>query len=184
YRPFAQEPRGFLNIAVRGKAQAESLRRAVASVDPDQPLGQPGPAIADVESSLDNWGVGGKLLSVFAILGLSLAALGIYGVFSAFVARRTGEIGVRMALGAQLGNVLWLVLGRGLRLALTGAALGLLGAFGLARLLASLLPELPHSDLWVILSATVLFLVIAMIACWLPARRAARVDPIIALRAE
>ncbi len=184
YRPFAQEPRLWLNIALRGQVAPETLRRVVAEVDPDQPVGEPGPARADVERSLDNWGVGGKLLSIFALLGLSLAALGIYGLVSGFVVRRTGEIGVRMALGARAQDVVWLVIGRGLRWALVGTMIGLMGAFGLARLLASVLPELPDSNPVVVGFVAALLVAVTILACWLPARRAARVDPMEALRNE
>jgi len=89
-----------------------------------------------------------------------------------------------MALGAQLCHVLWLVVGKGLRLALVGTAIGLLGAFGITRLLASVLPELPASDPLTILFVAVLLLAITLIACWIPARRAAKVDPMVALRNE
>src|SRR5438034_318591 len=181
YRPFAQEPRGSLNVALRGNnVSAETLRRAVADVDPDQPVGEPGPARADVGRSLDNWAVGGRLLSIFALLGLSLAVLGIYGVISGFVVRRTDEIRVRMALGAQLRDVLWLVVGKGLRLALVGTAIGLVGAIAITRLLASVLPELPASDPLVILFVAVVLLAITIVACGLRARRAATVDPTVA----
>jgi predicted permease len=184
YRPFAQSPSGSLSVAIRGNIPAKILRRAVAEVDPDQPVGDPGSARADVGRSLDNWAVGGRLLSIFALLGLSLAALGIYGVISGFVVRRTGEIGVRMALGAQLRDVLWLVVGKGLRLSLVGTAIGLFGAFGITRLLASVLPELPANDPVVIMLLAVLLTAITLAACWLPARRAAKVDPMVALRSE
>jgi putative ABC transport system permease protein len=184
YRPYAQEPRGMMNIAVRGRLQPETLRRAVADIDPDQPVGQPGLATADVGSSLDRWAVGGRLLSIFALLGLFLASLGIYGVISEFVARRTGEIGVRMALGARIGQVLWYVVGRGLRLSLWGTAVGLIGAVGLARLLASVLPELPAANFWAILFVAAFLVAVTLFACWLPARRAARIDPNEALRNE
>jgi ABC-type antimicrobial peptide transport system permease subunit len=113
-----------------------------------------------------------------------LAGLGIYGVISGFVVRRTGEIGVRMALGAQVSDVLWLVVGKGLRLAAIGAVIGLAGSFGITRLLASLLPELPASDPLMILLVGAIFAAITLVACWLPARRAARVDPMVALRSE
>jgi predicted permease len=184
YRPFAQQPGGSLNIVVHGVVSPNTLRRAVAELDPDQPVGRPGPVRADIGSTLDNWDVGGRVLSLFALLGLSLASLGIYGVISGFVVRRTGEIGVRMALGAQLRDVLWLVIGNGLRLCLIGTLIGLAGAFAIARLLASVLPGLPAGAPSIILSVSVLLLAVALLACWLPARRAARVDPIVALRSE
>jgi putative ABC transport system permease protein len=184
YRPFAQAPNDRLSIAIRGAVPAETLRRAVAEIDPDQPVGDAGSALADVGRSLDNWAVGGSLLTSFALLGLSLAALGLYGVISGFVVRRTGEIGVRMALGAQIHDVLWLVMGKGLRLSLVGTALGLVGALGITRLLAAALPELPASNPVVVLLVAALLVAITLVACWLPARRAARVDPIVALRSE
>ena len=184
YRPFAQSPGGTFTVAIRGVVQPNTLRHIVAELDPDQPVGGPGSARADIGASLDSWDVGGKLLGSFAILGLFLAGLGIYGVISGFVVRRTGEIGVRMALGAQLRDVLWLVIGKGLRLSLGGTAIGLVGAFGLARLLASVLPGLPGGDPWVVLSVGVLIVGITILACWLPARRAAKVDPMVALRNE
>lgn len=184
YRPFAQEPRGSLNIAARGAVTGDTLRRAVAEVDPDQPVGEPGPVRADVGRSLDNWAVGGRLLSVFALLGLLLAGLGIYGVISGFVVRRTGEIGVRMALGARVHDVLWLVIGKGLRLALAGAAIGALGGFMIVRLLTAVLPNLPTSNHVMILLVAMVLITFTLIACWLPARQAARVDPMEALRSE
>ncbi len=184
YRPLAQAPSGWLSIAVRGSVPAEVLRRTVAELDPDQPVGEAGQARARVEQSIDNWALGGRLLTAFAALGLALAGLGIYGVTSGFVARRTGEIGLRMALGARLQDVQWLVLGTGVRLGLLGAAIGLLGAIGIARLVASVLPELPANDPLIIALATATLMVVALFACWLPARRAAKVDPVVALRAE
>jgi putative ABC transport system permease protein len=184
YRPFAQEPRSFLNIALRGSVSGETLRRAVADVDPDQPVGDPGPVRADIGRSLDNWAVGGRLLSIFALLGLSLAGLGIYGVISGFVVRRTGELGVRMALGAQVRDVLWLVIGKGLRLALVGTLIGLGGAFAITRLLAAVLPELPASNPLVILFVAAILITFTLVTCWIPARRAARTDPMEALRSE
>jgi putative ABC transport system permease protein len=124
------------------------------------------------------------LLSIFALLGLSLAGLGIYGVISGFVVRRTGELGVRMALGAQVRDVLWLVIGKGLRLALVGTLIGLGGAFAITRLLAAVLPELPASNPLVILFVAAILITFTLVACWIPARRAARTDPMEALRSE
>jgi putative ABC transport system permease protein len=147
-------------------------------------VGDPGPVRADIGRSLDNWAVGGRLLSIFALLGLSLAGLGIYGVISGFVVRRTGELGVRMALGAQVRDVLWLVIGKGLRLALVGTLIGLGGAFAITRLLAAVLPELPASNPLVILFVAAILITFTLVACWIPARRAARTDPMEALRSE
>lgn len=184
YRPLTQAPNSVLAIAVRGSVAAETLRRSVAELDPDQPLARVRSAREDVGDSIANWSIGGKLLTTFAVLGISLAALGIYGVISGFVTRRTGEIGVRMALGARIGNVLWLVLSQGLRLALVGAGIGLVGAVGLTRLLAAVLPGLPATNPWVPAFTVAILLGVVLLACCIPARRAARVDPIEALRLE
>ena len=184
YRPFAQSPGLTFAVAIRGRLTAETLRRTVAEVDPDQPVGNPGPLSSVVNGTLGNFAVGGKVLSVFALLGLSLAALGIYGVISGFVVRRTGEIGVRMALGAQIRDVLWLVLKTGLRLSLIGTGIGLVGACAITRLLASVMSELPAPNPWVIALVALLLVAITLFACWLPARRASRVDPMVALRNE
>ena len=126
----------------------------------------------------------GWLLAGFALLGVVLAAVGIYGVITGFVVQRTNEIGIRLALGAQLPDILTLVLGQGLRLALIGAALGLGGAFAVARLLQAIAPELPAADLATGAAITALLIAVATFACWLPARRATKVDPMTALRAE
>ena len=184
YRPFAQAPQHSLVVALRGNVSGDTLRRAVAELDSDQPVGEPGPALSRVGKSLDDWALGSKLLSGFAALGLSLAALGIYGVISGFVVQRTSEIGVRMALGAQLPDVLWLIVGKGLRLSLIGTAVGLVGAFGISRVLGVVMPELPASSPFVIFLVAAFLLVVTLFASWIPARRAARVDPIVALRAE
>lgn len=184
YRPFAQAPRNWLAIAVRGNVSGETLRKTVASIDPDQPVGEAGTARMAVASTMQNWQFGGLVLNAFALLGISLAALGIYGVISGFVARRTGEIGLRMALGAQIHDVLRLVLGTGLRLSLVGTLIGLLGTFGLAKLLATVLPGLPASSPLVVLALAAGLIGITLLACWIPARRAARVDPMVALRSE
>jgi ABC-type antimicrobial peptide transport system permease subunit len=105
-------------------------------------------------------------------------------VISATVAERTGEFGIRLALGAQPGDVLTLVLKHGLRLAVFGVVIGLVGAFGLGRLLSALLPRLPSADLAVLGGVAATLFVVALVACWLPARWATKVDPIRTLRAE
>ena len=183
-RPLAQDPSSGLALAVRGPVTADALRRVVTELDRDLPLSEAGAVRAAVDRFFDQAAVGGWLLSAFAGLGLLLAALGTYGVVAGFVGQRTREIGVRMALGAQVRDVLWMVLGRGLRLSAGGLLAGGLGALGMARLLASVTPGLNPNALVVIVLAGGLLLAVALIACWIPARRASRVDPLVALRSE
>ncbi|HWA28951.1 MAG TPA: ABC transporter permease [Lacunisphaera sp.] len=188
YAPLLQDSWNFFAIAARGHGAPDELerelRQAVAAVDPDQPVHGFSSVRADIDRSLGNFRLIGGLFGGFAALGLALASLGIYGVLAGFVAQRRAEIGVRMALGAQVGHVLRLVLGRGLRLAVIGAAAGLLGAFVLVRLLGRILPELGAPDPLTIGAVVVALLGVAFLACWLPARRATKVDPMVALRAE
>lgn len=185
YRPFAQAPRGSnLWLAVRGPVTADQLRRAVAAIDADLPVNEPGPARGFVDRSGAQLGGVGWMLSGFGAVGLLLASLGIYGVIAGFAAQRTNEIGVRMALGAQVRDVIWLVLRQGLRLTLVGTALGLIAALGVARIFASLAPGLATADPLALAGVAWLLVTVALIACWLPARRAARADPLIALRSE
>jgi predicted permease len=184
YRPLAQEPQSGLAVAVRGTVTGETLRRAVAELDPDLPLSEAGSVRATVGRFFSQAAVAGWLLAAFAGLGLLLAALGTYGVVAGFVGQRTREIGVRLALGAPIRDVLWLVLGKGLRLTAVGVVLGLLGSAGLGRVLVSLLPGLKANQPAVFIVVSTLLLLVALLACWLPARRAARVDPMVALRSE
>jgi predicted permease len=124
------------------------------------------------------------LLSIFSVLSLTLAALGIYGVISYSVAQRTSEIGIRMALGAQSGDVLKLVGRMGVTLAVAGAIVGAIGAFALTRTMSGLLFGVSSFDVLTFLAMAALLIVVAMVACYIPARRAAKVDPLIALRYE
>jgi ABC-type antimicrobial peptide transport system permease subunit len=124
------------------------------------------------------------LLSGFGLLALLLAALGIYGVLAYAISRRTREIGVRMALGAQIKDVLTLVMRQGIGLLAMGIVLGLLGAFAATRLLRSFLFEVQPLDPLTFGVVVVLLASVALLACWLPARRAAKVDPMEALRYE
>jgi putative ABC transport system permease protein len=124
------------------------------------------------------------LLSLFAGIALTLAAVGIYGLLQYSTARQTHDIGIRMALGARRTDVLWAVLGHGLRLTLVGVVIGLAGAYGLTRLLASLLYRVPPTDLPTFAGVSLVLVAIALLASYLPARRAARIDPMAALRYE
>jgi hypothetical protein len=187
YRPFVQEPWSFMNVAIRSRnpaALADSARRAVAELDADLALDQVGTVPQFVNRTQHNLIVVGYMLAGFAGLGLVLASVGLYGVISHLVAQRTGEFGIKLALGATPHDVLSDVLLRGMRLAILGLVLGLAGAWGMGRFLASFMPRLAASDPLAIAGTAGVLLVITLVACWIPARRATKVDPLTALRAE
>jgi putative ABC transport system permease protein len=188
YQPLRQNPFPLMTLAARtrtpaGTAVAE-LRRALAQLDPAAPAFEARPVRESVDLSLSNLTVLAWILFGFAVLGLILAALGIYGLFAAFVVHRTREIGVRVALGARRSQVIWLVLGKGIRLALAGAGLGLLGSVLVLRVLTATVSELPASDPLALAVLTGALLAVGTFACWLPARRAASLEPMQALRSE
>lgn len=188
YFPYRQSPPGnvafVLRTSVEPSALASSIRSAMREVEPTLPVF----AIRTMDELFDNTVSNQRimliLLAVFGGLALLLAAIGLYGVLSYLVGQRTREVGIRMALGAPAAAVRQLVLRQGLRLALAGLGVGLLCSFAVARLLGSVLYEVsPHDPLS--LGAVVAILAfVGLLACWLPARRATKVDPLTALRAE
>ncbi|MEJ7813482.1 MAG: ABC transporter permease [Gemmatimonadaceae bacterium] len=165
-------------------ALAAAVRAAVHEVDPTLPLIEMETLRWIVDASFWEKGLYGKMFGVFGIVALVLAAVGVYGVMAYAVSQRTQELGVRMALGAQRGDVFRLVVGRGLWLAGIGLAIGLLGAFGLTRVLSSVLYGVTATDPFIFGGISLLLGGVAFLASYLPARRATRVDPIVALRYE
>ena len=187
FRSVAHEPWTWIRFAIRSQNPAtliESVRRAVAEVDPDLPADEVMTVTSAIDRSQHNLAVVANILNGFAVLGLVLASVGLYGVISNLVAQRTGEFGIRLALGAKPSDVLTLVLRHGLKLTLIGLGLGLGCAYGLSRLLNSIMPRLVSPDPVALGVMAVILFFIALFACWLPARRATRVDPLVALRAE
>jgi ABC-type antimicrobial peptide transport system permease subunit len=186
--PVTQAAPSYLTILVRTSANAEtlgnSLRGAIAGIDPALPVYRIRTARAAIDQGLGSISLLGSLLGAFALVGVILAAVGIYGVVSYTVAQRTGELGIRVALGAQTRDVLWLVLGKGAFLVLSGALLGAAGAYGVSRLLIAVIPSLPTRDPLIVLIMGAGLVAVAMVACYIPARRATRVDPLVALRSE
>jgi predicted permease len=188
YVPQSQATWSYVALLVRASVPPstliESIRRAVSELDPDMAVKELTPVPDFIQRNMQQVQAINHLLVGFGLLGLFLAALGIYGVIARIVAQRTNEIGIRMALGAQVGQIACLILGAGMRMVLAGTALGLLGAVGLARFLASAMPGLSGNSVVAVASATAVLISVALLACWLPARRATKVDPIVALRAE
>jgi len=161
-----------------------SIRNAVRELDPTLPVYNLSSMNEVVSKSMVQPRFLALLLATFSGIALFLAAIGIYGVMAYSVAQRTQEIGVRMALGARQHHVLRLVIGQSLGMLLTGAVIGLAGAFALTRLMRTLLFEITATDPLTYVSVIALLTVVALLACYIPARRAAKVDPLIALRYE
>jgi putative ABC transport system permease protein len=188
YVPYSQLPGLFATLVIRTNVEplsiSEQVRQAVWKVDPDQPMWK----VRTVEYLLDRSVADRKflmtLMVIFAGLALVLTVIGLYGVISYLVNQRTQEIGIRMALGAQMGDILRMVLKQGMFLVLGGVVLGLAGAWGLTRLMAKLLYKISATDPVTFIGLAVLLIVVALFACYIPARRAAKVDPLDALRYE
>jgi putative ABC transport system permease protein len=188
FRPIAQVPGKSLTLAVRSALEPSAAigmaRDVVKSLDANIPMFRVQTMAQQKSGALALERMAATLLGGFGLLALLLAALGIYGVLAYSVSRRIREIGVRMALGAQISDVLALVLRQGLLLVGIGATLGLASAVAATHLLKSFLHEINPLDPFTFGIVVALLALVAFVACWLPARRAARVDPMVALRYE
>jgi predicted permease len=187
YKPLAHEAWGWVYLMVRSEKPetlADAFRRAMEEIDPEMPADWISTVPQKVEGSQQNLRLTATTLTWFAAIGLGLAALGIYGVISHLVAQRTSEFGIRLALGAQQGDVFGLVLRHGMMLTVIGLAAGLGGALAVTRVLHTIMPRLVGLDLVALALVAVVLVVVAVLACLVPARRATRVDPLEALRAE
>jgi putative ABC transport system permease protein len=188
YVPHAQDPSGGMALVIRTKGEpaalTASVRREVLAMDKDQPVYDVKTMESVVAAAVAPRRAPMLLFSVFAGLALLLAAVGIYGVISYSVTQRTHEIGIRMALGAQTGDVLKLVVGRGMALTLIGVAIGLVAAFALTRVMSSLLFNVSATDPLTFGVVSVLLAAVAFVASYIPARRATKIDPMVALRYE
>ena len=186
YVPYRLDPPGFASLLVRSRvdpgAMMNAVRQAVQQVDPDQPVF----TVQTVDEMLTRatwpFRVFGTLFAIFALIALILSAVGLYAVMAYSVTQRTTEIGVRMALGAERRQISWMVMRRGLVQLGIGLALGLAGAFGLSQVLSGLLVGVTPTDPLTFASITILLVLVALAACLIPARRATRVDPLVALR--
>jgi putative ABC transport system permease protein len=188
YVPLAQQPSPYMSLVVRTSSPPNTLVSAISNavheVDREQPLVDVITMDEILNDSLSHQRFNMLLLSVFSGLALLLAAIGIYSVLAYSVRRRMREIGVRMALGAQRGDILRMILGQGTKLALVGTGIGVAAALGLTRLMASQLFGVTATDPMTFLSVAALIVLVALAACYIPARRATKVDPIVALRYE
>jgi putative ABC transport system permease protein len=185
YVPNAQAEFNIMGLVIRTArdpaAFATTLRHEVQALDKDQPVYSVRTMDDVVANSLGTRRVSMQLFTVFAIAALLLAAIGIYGVMAYSVTQRTQEIGIRMALGAQKSDVLRLVVRQGMTLAAIGVVVGLVGALGLTRVISNLLFGVGASDPTTFILISLLLIAVAFVACYLPARRAAKLDPVIAL---
>jgi putative ABC transport system permease protein len=188
FLPALQRPEPFTNILVRSlgdpTTMTPAVREALKDIDPNLPLLQPQTLMTRVQQTVADRRLALVLLGGFAGLALLLALLGVYSVMAHLVAYRTAEIGIRMALGASRGSVMRLVLGHGRKLTLIGIVIGIAGALGVTRLLQQTLFEVRATEPTVYVGISLLLLLVAELACWVPARRATRIDPLTAMRTD
>jgi putative ABC transport system permease protein len=188
YCSLAQAQRTSLTLFVRSTSGLASLQRpirdAVASIDPAQPVYDARPMFDRVQETWGTQRLLSFLFSVFAGLALTLATIGLYGLLAYTTLKRVREIGVRLALGARPSQILTLILSHGMQLLLIGSAIGLAGAIAVSHFLQRLLFEVSGVDPRIYLEVGAVLLSATFLACWVPARRASRVDPIVVLRSE
>jgi putative ABC transport system permease protein len=190
FLPIYQQQQGAVTLLISAQspgdfqAVVESARREIAQLDARLPV--VGVMMAEENLSIAYWGprVAAGMATTFGVLALVLATMGLYSVMTYDVSQRTHEIGIRMALGASLRDVLRLIVSQGMRMVFIGIMLGLVGAFAFTRVLSSLLLGVGTTDFVTFIGVTVLLVAVALLACYIPARRAARVDPLVALRHE
>jgi putative ABC transport system permease protein len=188
YVPYAQKPLIFTEVVVRAAGDpmgvANAVKSAIWRVDRDQPVWRIRPVSQSIEGALGAREFTMRLLASFAILAVLLATIGVYGVMSYAVARRTQEMGIRMALGARSGQVVGMVLRQGMRTIAIAIVIGLVASFGATRLLETQLFGVARTDPLTFAAVPLALALVALAACYLPARRASRVDPVVALRAD
>jgi putative ABC transport system permease protein len=188
YFSFLQIPSSGMTVIVKGTSDPNqlvaSVRQQVKAVDPDQPIYNIRTMDEIRAESIAPERLNLTLLSIFAGIALVLAIVGIYGVMSYAVTQRTHEIGIRMAIGAQAWDVFRMILKQGMTLALIGIGIGLVGAFALTRLMRTMLFDIAPTDPLTFGLIATLLTTVALVACYLPGRRATKVDPVVSLRYE
>jgi putative ABC transport system permease protein len=188
YAPFAQEPMPFMGVVLRSTVDRAALttavRNEVTRLDPAQPILNFKTMEQRIYERIAPKRIMTMMMGVFAVIALLLAGIGLYAVMAYSVSQRTHEIGVRLALGAPRRNILRLILGQGLKLTLVGMMFGMAGALALTKIIAQLLYGVTAVDPPTFILVSLTLAGAALLACWLPARRATRVDPLIALRSD
>jgi predicted permease len=187
-RPFAQNNQRFVSFNIRTSGppgpMKETVRKAMGLVTPDIALSVLMTAPEVMDSEVAFFAFFRRMLLHISFVGLLLASVGVYGVVAALVSERTREVGIRMALGAQPATLVWLFVKNGIQLAVFGSTIGLVASFILLNVLGKMLPVVPGKDPRVVVGVTALLVLVALLACWFPARRATKVNPLVALRAE
>jgi len=160
------------------------VRQVVAALDADMSVAQPGALRTSIRRNLANLDLVTANIATFAFMGLLISAIGLYGVISQLTAQRTRDIGVRMALGAQYGDILGMILRQGATLLVVGLVVGIPAYFAVNLVLHRAMSELPQPGWWLLTANLLTLTAVAFAACWIPARRAAHTSPVVALRAD